>query len=67
MSKNTNNVTYKGVGFIGLLQLAFIVLKLCKVINWSWSVVLIPLWIDLGILALVFLFYLVVYLIIRKR
>lgn len=67
MSEKTNNVTYKGVGFIGLLQLAFIVLKLCNVIKWSWGVVLIPLWIDLGILALALLFYLAVYLIIRRR
>lgn len=67
MSNNSSNVTYKGVGFIGLLQLAFIVLKLCNVIKWSWGVVLIPLWIDLGILALVLLFYLAVYLIIRRH
>lgn len=26
----------KGLTFIGVLQIAFIVLKLCKVIDWSW-------------------------------
>ena len=31
-------------GFVGLLGLAFIVLKLCGVINWSWWWVLAPLW-----------------------
>lgn len=31
-----------GVGFIGLLQLVFIVLKLCNVIDWSWFYVLFP-------------------------
>ena len=34
-----------GIGFTGLLQVAFIVLKLCKVINWSWWWVLAPTWI----------------------
>lgn len=37
------------VGFCGLLTLVFIVLKLCKVISWSWLWVLAPLWIPVGI------------------
>lgn len=37
--------TVGGVGFLGLLTIVFIVLKLCKVINWSWVWVLSPLWI----------------------
>ena len=39
----------KGVGFTGLLQIAFIVLKLCNVIKWSWIWVLSPLWISFGL------------------
>lgn len=35
-----------GIGFTGLLQITFIVLKLCKVINWTWFWVLSPLWIS---------------------
>lgn len=31
------------VGFLGLLTLIFITLKLCSVIDWSWWVVLSPL------------------------
>lgn len=31
-----------GIGFVGLLQLAFIVLKLVGVISWSWFWVLSP-------------------------
>ena len=38
-----------GVGITGLLQVAFIVLKLCGVIKWSWWWVLSPLWISLGL------------------
>lgn len=34
-----------GIGFCGLLTIAFIVLKLCGVINWSWIWVFAPLWI----------------------
>lgn len=34
-----------GIGFVGLLQIAFIVLKLTKVISWSWLWVLAPTWI----------------------
>jgi len=34
-----------GIGFVGLLTVAFIVLKLCGVIAWSWWWVLSPVWI----------------------
>lgn len=34
----------QGIGFLGLLTLIFITLKLCSVINWSWWWVLLPLW-----------------------
>ena len=42
---NNNNSSGGGVGFVGLLQVAFIVLKLTKVITWSWLWVLSPAWI----------------------
>ena len=38
-----------GISMGGLLQVAFIVLKLCKVIDWSWWWVLAPTW---GVFAL---------------
>ena len=40
-----------GVGFSSLLQIAFIVLKLCGIINWSWLWVLAPTWILAAILV----------------
>lgn len=43
-----------GIGFCGLLTIAFIVLKLCHVIEWSWWWVLSPIWIEIAI-ALVLL------------
>ena len=43
MSNNNNNT--RGIGFTGLLTITFIVLKLCKIISWSWVWVLSPMWI----------------------
>lgn len=50
MSDNNNSNSSHGTGFLGLLQIVFITLKLCKVINWSWWLVLLPLWADLVLL-----------------
>ena len=44
-----------GIGFVGLLTIAFIVLKLCKVINWSWWWVLSPIWIYVVIVIVIVL------------
>ena len=51
-----NDASKGGIGFAGVLQVAFIVLKLCKVIDWSWWWVLAPTWIPLGIACFVILF-----------
>lgn len=40
-----------GIGFCGLLTIAFIVLKLTGVISWSWIWVLAPIWIPVVIIA----------------
>lgn len=42
MSKSSSS---SGIGFIGLLTIVFIVLKLTHYINWSWWWVLSPIWI----------------------
>ena len=41
-------------GPVGLdvVQIILIVLKLTRVIDWSWWVVLIPLWFELGIICM---------------
>lgn len=41
-----DNHASDGIGFTDLLTVAFIVLKLCGVIAWSWWWVLSPLWIS---------------------
>lgn len=56
-----------GIGFVGLLTIVFIVLKLCKVISWSWLWVLSPLWIVAGITVLVLIGCLIYAVIDTKR
>ncbi len=42
---NTNTPLNSGeLNFFGALQIAFIVLKLCGVVTWSWGWVLLPTW-----------------------
>lgn len=50
-----DNTARGGIGFFGLLQIAFIVLKLCGVIDWAWWLVLLPIEIWAVILLLCFL------------
>lgn len=52
-SSNSSSGGKGGIGFTGALQIAFIVLKLCKVINWSWLWVLVPTWISLILVVIV--------------
>jgi Flp pilus assembly protein TadB len=52
MNKNYSN-SGGGVSFAGLLTVAFIVLKLCGIINWSWVWVLSPIWISVIIVVII--------------
>jgi len=49
MSNNNSGSKSGGIGFVGLLTIVFIVLKLTGVIAWSWVWVLAPLWISFGL------------------
>lgn len=49
--KNENGNS--GTGFLGMLCLLFIALKLMGYINWSWVWVLSPIWISLTLMALI--------------
>lgn len=46
-----------GITFFGALQIVFIVLKLVGIIKWSWWLVLIPLWIDLLLVAIMIVWF----------
>ena len=65
MSNNSNS--NQGVGLLGILQIIFIVLKLCDLIKWRWLVVLIPLWISIGLTLVGLLIFMGVYLWGRKN
>ena len=48
-----NNNSGGGIGFFGLLTIAFIVMKCLNQITWSWVWVLSPLWLPIAISILV--------------
>ena len=55
-NKKTTAAAKGGLNFCEVLLVVFIILKLCKVINWSWWWVLSPFWIPFalwGILVLI--------------
>lgn len=52
MAKQTESKS-SGIGVLGLLGVAFVVLKLTGVIDWSWWWVTIPFWGGLAIVAVI--------------
>ena len=48
------------MSFCGLLTIVFIVLKLCKIIDWNWWWVLAPLWLPLVIVIVLFAMLLII-------
>lgn len=63
MNNERNNTTAGGIGFCGLLAVAFIVLKLTGVIGWSWLWVLAPIWIPTAITLAIIVTVLIVVLV----
>lgn len=62
MSKETSKSG--GIGFLGLLTILFIGLKLGKVITWSWWWILSPMWIPFAIAIVVILILLILKLVL---
>lgn len=58
-----NGVSIQSPGFLTLLTLLFVGLKLTGVIAWSWVWVLAPIWIPLALALVIFLVALLFYLI----
>lgn len=56
---SSSSSSSSGIGFTSLLAVAFIVLKLCNVINWSWWWVLSPIWIPIGLFLVVVMIFLI--------
>ena len=63
MNNKRNSCSSSGIGILGVLQIVFLVLKLTGLITWSWTVVLIPLWISLVMLVI----FLIVTIIVVKN
>ena len=53
----SDNNSSGGVGFFGLLTIAFIVLKLTGYITWSWWWVLSPIWFCVIILLMIIIVF----------
>lgn len=45
MTDNQKTTATRSISFANLLGVAFIVLKLCHVIEWAWIWILAPIWI----------------------
>lgn len=67
MSGNTSSSSSGGIGFIGLLTIVFITLKLTNYIDWSWWWVLSPLWIGFAIAFSIFAIILIIAMIVEIR
>ena len=57
---NKTNISIELGGPAFLLFLVFLVLKLCKVITWSWWWVTAPLWIPFGLVIVIILIGLII-------
>ena len=53
MNNSENGV--KGIGVSGLLGVAFVILKLCHVIEWPWIWVTAPFWVPVAIVLAILL------------
>lgn len=60
MSNNQKVVTKGGVSTVGLLGIAFVVLKLLHVIDWSWWLVTLPFWGGIALVILILVVILIV-------
>lgn len=60
--------TSTGIGMTGIeaLQISFIILKLCHVINWSWIWVFAPLWMSILLTLLIIIAIIVIAVIMSK-
>ena len=53
MSNNNSSSSSSGIGFVGLLTIVFITLKLIGKIDWSWWWVISPIWIATGLVLII--------------
>ena len=63
MTNKNGTIINGNITFITLLQITFIVLKLCKVITWKWVFVLMPLIIEGELTIILLLLALILFII----
>lgn len=56
---NSSSSSSSGIGVLGLLGVAFVVLKLTHVIDWSWWWVTLPFWGGLALVVVILGFILI--------
>jgi hypothetical protein len=61
MRSQGNTASSSGIGALGLLGVAFVVLKLAHVIDWPWIWVLAPFW--AGLVLVVIIAWLIVFIV----
>ena len=67
MKQEKSSTASGGIGFSSLLLLAFIILKLTHVIDWSWWWVLAPFWIPIGIYLILLVVLGIVKIIVKRK
>lgn len=66
-NKHTSSTSSSGMGFLSVLGLIFIVLKLLHVIDWPWVWVLAPIWGGFLLGIVILAVYLIIYIAIKKK
>lgn len=56
---------HHGISILTAIQIVFVVLKCTHLIDWPWTKVLIPLWINLGFVAIVLAAWLIALIVDR--
>jgi len=64
-TKTNNNIGNNGVGFVGLLTVVFVTLKLLDKIDWSWWWVLSPIWLSTLIFIMIFFIGFIIFIIYK--
>lgn len=64
---NSSSSSSGGIGFIGLLTILFIALKLTNYIDWSWWWVLSPIWISFSVVLAILVIAGAVALIVSRK
>lgn len=66
MSDSKSTATSSGISLDVILTIVFVILKLTKVIDWSWWWVFSPLWIGAALVILIIIFVIVIAAIVNS-